>query len=134
MAGIGEMADVVEGEIARRITQAEAAAAGVEGRRNFEFLAFPPDRVVVVVAVDPELVEMYGEFGDVGVEALGGRQWALDAAAEHADLGAELPGDEFELLDRLLGGVHRDHRRRRQAVAEIAEIISRDDVEAADHG
>ena len=42
--------------------------------------------------------------------------------------------DEFELGDRLVGGVHRDDRRRRQPVAETAEIIGRNDVVGADHG
>src|SRR5215470_14999246 len=72
--------------------------------------------------------------GDFRIHTFGARQWPPDAAAEHADLGAELLRDEFELLDRLLGGVHRDHRRRGQTVAEIAEVIGSDDVEAADHG
>src|SRR5205807_1259515 len=126
--------DVVEREVARGVAQPQAAAAGVEGRRDLELAALLPDQVVVVVAVEAELVEMRGEAGDFGVDALGPRQWPPDPAAEHPDLGAELLGDEFELLDRLLGGVHRDHRRRGQAVAEVAEIIGSDDVEAADHG
>jgi hypothetical protein len=58
---------------------------------------------------------------------------AADGAGEHADLGAELFGDEFELLDRLLRRVHRDHRGRGHPVAELTEIIGGDDVEAADH-
>ena len=57
MAGGGEMADMVEGEVRRRIAQAEAAAAGVEGRRDLQLAAFLPDRVVIVLAVDAELVE-----------------------------------------------------------------------------
>jgi hypothetical protein len=39
-----------------------------------------------------------------------------------------LLGDEFELLDRLVGGVHWDDCRRRQPVAETAEILGRDDL------
>src|ERR1700730_8602414 len=76
---------------------------------------------------------MCGEAGDFGIDALGPWERPTDAAAEHPDLGAELFGDKLELLDRLLWGVHRDHRRRGQPVAEIAEIIGRDDVEAANH-
>jgi glucokinase len=56
------------------------------------------------------------------------------AAAEHADLGAELLRDEFELGDCLLRRVHRDHRGRGQPVAELGEIIRGHDVEPADHG
>ena len=69
--GGGEMADMVEGEVARRVAQSEAAAAGVEGWRDLQFQAFPPDRVVVVVAVEAELVVMRREAGDFGVDALG---------------------------------------------------------------
>src|SRR5205807_4459926 len=107
MPGGGEMADVVVGEIARAIAQPQAAAAGVEGRRHLQLAAFLPDRVVIVVAVETELVVMGGEASDFGFDALGSRKRATDAAAEHADLRAELPGNEFELLDRLLGSMHR---------------------------
>src|SRR4029077_19229186 len=114
--------------------QAKAAAAGVESRRDLELTAFAPDQVVIVVAVEAELVIMRGKAGDFGVVPFGPRQWPPDPAAEHADLRAQLFGDEFELLDRLLGGVHRYHRRRGQTVAEIPEVIGCHDVEAADHG
>ena len=70
---------------------------------------------------------------DLRVEALGGGQGSRDAAAEHANLGAELLGDELQLLDRLLRRMHRNDRRRGQPVAELAEIVRGDDVEAADH-
>jgi hypothetical protein len=56
------------------------------------------------------------------------------AAAEHADLRAQLLGHEFELGNRFVRGVHRDDRRRRQPVAEAAEVIGRDDIIGADHG
>ena len=56
MAGGGEMADMVEGEVRRLVAQAKAAAAGVEGRRDLQLAAFLPDRVVIVVAVEAELV------------------------------------------------------------------------------
>src|SRR5262245_29650700 len=89
-----EMPDMVVGEIAGGVAQAEAAAAGVEGRRDLQLAAFLPDRVVVVVAVEAELVIMCREAGDFRVDPLGCRQWPPDPAAEHADLGAELLGDE----------------------------------------
>ena len=55
--GRGEMADMVEGEVRRRVALAVAAAAGVEGGRDLQLAAFLPERVVIVVAVDAELVE-----------------------------------------------------------------------------
>src|ERR1700747_1336697 len=75
MAGGGEMADMVESEVAWPIAQAQAAAAGMEGRRDLELQALAPDRVVIVVAVEAELIEMRGEAGDFGVDVLGPRQW-----------------------------------------------------------
>ena len=108
-------------KLRRGVAQAKAAAAGVEGRRDAELAALLPDRVVVVVAVEAELVVSTAQARDVGVDALGaagiGRR---DAAAEHADLGAELLGDEFELGDRLVRRVHRNDRGRGQPVAELA--------------
>src|SRR5215218_8762090 len=47
MPGGGEVADVVVGEVAGRIAQAEAAAAGMEGGCNAKLAALLPDRVVV---------------------------------------------------------------------------------------
>src|SRR5215472_7659513 len=99
VAGGGEVADMVEREVARGVAQAEAAAAGVESRGDLQFTALPPDRIVVVVAVEAELVEMRGKATDFGVDAFGPRQWPPDPAAKHADLGAQLLRDEFELLD-----------------------------------
>src|SRR5260370_35034801 len=95
VAGGGEVADMVEGEVACGVAQPHAAAAGMEGRRDPEFPAFPPDLVVVIVAVEAELVIMPGEAGDFGVHALGPRQWPPDPAAEHPDLPAGLPRVEL---------------------------------------
>ena len=77
----------------------------------------------------------YQTASAVGVGVVGGdrRHLARQGAAEHADLGAELLGDEFELGDRLFRVVHRDDRGRRHPVAEILEIVGRDDVVGADH-
>ncbi len=134
MAGGGEMADVVVREIGRRQTQALTARGAVEGRCDAQFDAFRPDRVVVVVAVDAEHVVPHRKARGVGVVGGGRRHFARHVAAEHADLRAQLLGGKFELGDRFVGGVHRDDRRRRQPVAEAAEIIGRDDVVGADHG
>jgi hypothetical protein len=111
-----------------------AAAAAVERRRNAELDAFRPDRVVVVRAVDAEDAVPHGETARLGVLGGGGGDRPRQVAAEHPDFRAELLGDEFELFDRFLRRVHRDDRRRGHAVAEIAEIIGRDDVVGADHG
>src|SRR5438309_7919265 len=62
--GRREMADMVEGEVARVVAQSEAAAAGMEGRRHLQLAAFLPDLVVVVIAVEPELVVEIGVTAD----------------------------------------------------------------------
>ena len=134
MPGGGEVADVVVAEIGRRQAQALVAGGAVEGGCYAQFDAFRPDRIVVVFAVEAEHVVPHGKARAVGVVGGGGRHLAGHVAAEHADLRAQLPGDEFQFGDRLVGGVHRDDRRRGQPVAELGEIIGRDDVVGADHG
>ena len=62
----------------------------MEGRRDAELAAFLPQRVVVVLAVEAELIEALGIAGEVGGGALGVRDRPAHAAAEHADLRAEL--------------------------------------------
>src|SRR6185437_15051258 len=64
--GRREMADMVEGEIGRAVALAVAAPAGMEGRGDPQFAAFLPDRVVIVLAVEAELVETLGIAGEVG--------------------------------------------------------------------
>src|SRR5438552_2071002 len=65
VAGGGEMADMVEGKVRRVVAQAKTAPAGVKGRRDAELAAFPPDLVVVVVAVEAELVPEDGVAPDL---------------------------------------------------------------------
>jgi len=133
VAGRGEVTDVVEGEVGRAVALAIGAAAGMEGRRDAELAALLPQRVVVVLAVEAELIETLGIAGEIGGGALGVRNRPAHAAAEHADLCAQLFGDERQFLDRLGRRVHRDHRGRGQLVAEVLEVLVGDDVEAADH-
>ena len=134
VAGIGEMADVVVGEVGRRIAQRLAAAGGVKGRRDAEFTAFRPDRIVVVQTIDAEHFVSDREAGRIRIVGRHRGNPARQGAAEHADLGAELFGDEFEFGDRFVRRVHRDDRGRGHAVAEILEIAGGDDVIGADHG
>src|SRR5215469_11352401 len=71
VAGCREVADMVEGEVRRAHALAVTAAAGVEGRGDAELAAFLPDRVVIVPAVDAELVKAQRVLGDVGAGSLG---------------------------------------------------------------
>ena len=134
MAGIGEMADVVIGEVGRRIAQRLVAAGAVEGRRDANLAALRPDRIVIVEAVDAE--DLVPDSKARRVRIIGRDRWnpPRHGAPEHADLGAELLRHEFQFGDRLVRRVHRDDRGRGHAVAEILEIAGRDDVIGADHG
>src|SRR4029077_12176266 len=86
VAGRGEVTDVVEGEVGRAVALAIGAAAGMEGRGDAELAALLPERVVVVVAVDAELVEAHGIAREIARGSLGVRDRPAHAAAEHADL------------------------------------------------
>src|SRR5262245_16533405 len=134
VAARGEMADMVEGEVGRAVALAVAAAAGMERRGDPEFAAFLPQWVVIVFAVQAELVEALGEPDDVGVGAFGRLERAANAAAEHADSCAELLHDELELLDRLLRRMDWNDGGRGEPVLEPFEEIEGDDVEAVDYG
>src|SRR3989442_5080294 len=57
VTGRGEVADVVESEVGRAVALAIGAAASMEGRRDTKLAALLPERVVVVVAVEAELIE-----------------------------------------------------------------------------
>src|SRR5262245_24057509 len=73
VAGRGEVTDVVEREVGRAVALAIGPAAGVEGRRDAELAAFPPQRVVVVFDVEAELIEGVGVTGVIGGGCVGGR-------------------------------------------------------------
>src|SRR5215469_12758373 len=66
--GGGEVADVVEGEVAGRIAQTEPAADGMESRRDTEFAAFLPNYVVVVSAVETELIVGHGKTSQRSID------------------------------------------------------------------
>src|SRR5438046_10102917 len=75
VAGRGEMADMVEGEVRRVVAQPETAAAGMEGRGDPELAAFAPDLVVIVIAVEAELVVQHRVARGLRVGDPGGRPW-----------------------------------------------------------
>src|SRR5256885_15857170 len=101
------------------------ARAVVEARRDAELAALGPDGIVIVVAVDADHVAPLDELRGGGMLLGEGRDGAAHEAADHHDLVAELPRRELQLLDGLLRRVHRDDRRRDDAVLESAELIGR---------
>src|SRR5262249_59853482 len=56
----GEVTDVIEGEVGRTVALAVGAAAGMECRRDAELAALLPQRVIVVFAVESQLIEALG--------------------------------------------------------------------------
>src|SRR5439155_13486517 len=61
VAGRGEVTDVVEAEVRRRVAEQDRARAVVKARRDAELAALDPHRIVVVVAVDDDHVVPLGE-------------------------------------------------------------------------
>ena len=134
VAGGGEVADVVVREVRRRQPQPLAAHPGVEGRRDAVLRARLPERIVVVRAVEAERVVPDGEARSLGGGAGGACHRPRHQAAEHRDLEAELARAVLELGDRLLRRVGGDAGGRRDAVAEVAEVLSGEGVERAAGG
>src|SRR5262249_21007633 len=93
LPGIGKMTDVVERIVARRRAQGEAAAGGMKSRRDAKFAAFLPHGVVVIIAIETELVETHGELRELHARAARGREGTRYAARHHADLEAQLLHD-----------------------------------------
>ena len=90
-------------------------------RRDLQFHALRPQRVIVVEPVHAERVEPEGcGYGTVGVR--------LDGAAHHAlhhhRLQAQLVDRELELFDRFIGRVHGDGGHGHYAVLMSTEGIS----------
>ena len=123
VAGRGEVADVVEAEIRRRVPQENRARTVVERRRQLELAALLPHRIVVVVAVDADDVEPLGVLRGLGLLLSDRRHRPSHQPADHDDLEAELRGRELQLFDRLLGRIHRDDRGGDDAIAIGTELI-----------
>src|SRR2546430_11288713 len=101
VAGRGEVTDVIEGEVGRAVALAIGAAAGMEGRRDAELAAFLPHRIVVVVAVESQLIEALGIAGEVGGGAFWGGGRPGPRGARPAEPSAPPPREAFSLPHRL---------------------------------
>ncbi len=130
---LGEGADVVERVVRdRRERERDVAEAGVEGHGEPERASAPPDRVVVVGAVESEAVEPGPLAGHQErarlVVGLGDR--AHHALRKRDDLEA-LRGAVIEGRERLLWRVHRDDAGDRQAIGVRSIGLGVEGVEAA---
>ena len=134
MAGIGEVPDVVEREAVDRLAAVPAHAAGVRGDRHLQIETRAPERIVVVGALEAERVDEHAPVGQgIGHEAGRRRDRAPHVIGDHHHLEPELADSVGRLLDRLLGCVHRHHRRRRHPVLERGEHLRVHAVHRAGH-
>ena len=127
---LGEVADMVVGEVADRGAVGPARAAGVMRDRDAQLLAALPERLVVVRTVERNVVAVPGGFLRVDACCCGGNRPLL-VAAKHDGAIAELPDRIVELGDRLLRRARRDDRHRREAAAVWREHLGRHPVVGA---
>src|SRR5205807_8798536 len=99
-----EVSDVVVGKVADRPPIGPARATRVLGDRHAELDTPLPERLIVVRAVERDVVAVPG--GPLRIAAFG-RRWnrALLVAAEHDRLEAPLADRVVELVERLVGRV-----------------------------
>ena len=101
----------------------------MERGRYLQLLAFAPHRVVVVGAVETDVVVPNRQMGGVGMLLgdLGYRP--VDHAVQHHGLEAQLADRVFQFGNGLVRVMHGNHRRRRHAVFQRLEQLGLIDVE-----
>ena len=127
---LGEVADMVVGEVRDRRAVGPARAAGVMRHGDAQLLAALPERLVVVRTVERNIVAVPGGFLRVDACCCGGNRPLL-VAAKHDGAIAELPDRIVELGDRLLRRARGDDRHRREAAAVWREHLGRHPVVGA---
>src|SRR6266478_4300393 len=90
VVGGGEMADMVIDEIRRRQPETRAPRAGMKRRRDVEFEALRPHRVVVILAVEADHVLPHGEPLRLALDITSRRDRPVHQGAQHRNLVAEL--------------------------------------------
>ena len=103
----------------------------METWRDAQLDTFGPYRVVVVLAVEREEVEPVGIAGRMRHRRRDRGNRTAHVPRHHDDLEPERLYRIFEFLDGFLRRMHRDDRRRRQAVGILAEDIGVVGVEGA---
>ena len=127
----GEIADVVVDVVADRAARAPSVADRMKRRRDAQLAALRPHRVVVVFAVDAESIHPVGVFRGLGMmlRDIGNR--ALHVTRHHDGFQAKLADDIFELVDRFLRRMHRDHGGGRHPLFESGERVGLHPIERA---
>ncbi len=95
-AGRGEVADVVVHVVIDRRAKAQSLGARMKGRRDFQFDALGPYRVVIVSAVEAERVEPVSMVGRIGGDR------PRHVTGHHDRLHPQVVDRILQLLDRLL--------------------------------
>src|SRR5215472_9516946 len=95
----------------------------MESRSDFQLHALCPDRIVVIDAIDAVVVEPIKATLDFRVLALERRNRTAGRGRQHNRFHSQHLYYVFQLGDRLLGRVHRNHRYGCQSIAEFAEDL-----------
>ena len=128
---LGERAEMVVHVARDRAARAEPDEARVEGDRDAELLGGRPDRVVVVGAVDAELIEPRRPPRQLRLRRGRRVDRALHVSGAQHRLEAEHVDRVLELGHGFVGRVHRDRRHRREPVGERGEGLGVAAVERA---
>ena len=119
LTGCGEVADMVIHVVGHRAPAAPALAAGVGRRRHAQLQAPLPERIVVVVAVQSQGVDVAGEGRQVRPCFRYPRDGAVHVG-DHDGLEAQLADGVFGVLDGLFRGVGGNHCGRGHPVRAFA--------------
>ena len=119
-AGVGEMPDLVVHVVGHRTARAVALHERVRGGRDAQLDALRPERVVVELRVEREVVDPVGEVAQRRIVSLHRLQRAVHEARDHRDLQIERVDRVLQLLDGLGRGEHRDRCGRRHPVRVFA--------------
>ena len=117
------MADMVVDVVGNRDTAAPPLARPMKGWNYLQLLALGPYRVVIVIAVDPIGIQPEGPSHRFGILLRNGGNRALDMAGQHHDPQPAFANGVFQLVDRLLRRMHRNHRDGRHPVGIVAEHV-----------
>ena len=127
MIRLGEVSDMVVGEVADRGAILPARAAGMLCHGDAQLFAALPEKLVVVRAVQSDVVAVPRRLPRVDALRRGGNHTLL-VAAEHDHPVAQLSDRVVELGDRLIRGARGDDRHGRQAAAMGREQVGRHPV------
>ena len=102
----------------------------MKGWRDLEGDAFCPDWIVVVGAINTEIIDPKGMQSHVGIFTYGSRNRSLDMTRHHNRLETQCVDTVLQFFDRLLRCVHGNASSWGHAVGIRAEIIGDKRIES----